>query len=97
MVRIESIDETLRPAAQGKIDNKTKPLGALGKLEDMALQMSLVQNHLYPKLERKALFVFAADHGVTEEGVSAYPSEVTGQMVLNFIRRCGNQCSLPAT
>lgn len=79
------LDQTLRAAAQTKIDNKTKPLGALGNIEDLALQMSLVQKTLFPVARKKAIFVFAADHGITEEGVSAYPSEVTAQMVENFL------------
>jgi len=83
--KINPPEEGLRPAAQAKIDNKTKPLGALGKLEDLALQMSLIQGSLDPVLNGKALFVFAGDHGISEEGVSAYPSEVTGQMVQNFL------------
>jgi len=78
--------EELRAPAQGKIDNKTKPLGSLGRLEELAVQLCLIQGTLEPEIRRKALFVFAADHGVTEEGVSAYPSEVTCQMVLNFLR-----------
>ena len=83
---IKPVSDRLRPEAIHKIDNKTKPLGALGKLEDLAVQASLVQENLNPRLDRKALFVFAGDHGVTEEGVSAFPSEVTGQMVENFLR-----------
>ncbi len=83
---IQPVSDQLRPEALQKIDNKTKPLGALGRLEDLALQASLVQQNLNPRLTRKALFVFAGDHGITEEGVSAYPSEVTGQMVENFLR-----------
>ncbi len=83
---IEPVSDRLRPEAVYKIDNKTKPLGALGKLEELAVQASLVQEDLNPRLDRKALFVFAGDHGITEEGVSAYPSEVTGQMVENFLR-----------
>ncbi len=83
--RIKSVGQELLESAQSKIDNKTKPLGALGKLENLAVQMSLIQNDLNPKLNGKAMFVFAGDHGITEEGVSAFPSEVTAQMVNNFL------------
>jgi nicotinate-nucleotide--dimethylbenzimidazole phosphoribosyltransferase len=82
---IQPVVQHLRPSIQQKIDTKTKPLGALGKLEDLALQLSLIQNSLNPRMDRKFLFVFAADHGIAEEGVSAYPAEVTGQMVNNFL------------
>jgi nicotinate-nucleotide--dimethylbenzimidazole phosphoribosyltransferase len=82
---IQPVVQHLRPSIQQKIDNKTKPLGALGKLEELALRLSLIQNSLTPHIDRKFLFVFAADHGVAEEGVSAYPTEVTGQMVRNFL------------
>ncbi|MBC2711904.1 MAG: nicotinate-nucleotide--dimethylbenzimidazole phosphoribosyltransferase [Desulfosarcina sp.] len=79
------ISPALLPAARQKMDNKTKPLGALGRLEELAIQLCLIQQTLSPQVDRRALFVFAADHGITEEGVSAYPSEVTGQMVKNFL------------
>jgi nicotinate-nucleotide--dimethylbenzimidazole phosphoribosyltransferase len=82
---IRPIAKEIQPAAQRKIDEKTKPLGALGQLEDLALQMSLIQKRLDPVINRKALFVFASDHGIAAEGVSAYPAKVTGEMVKNII------------
>ncbi|MDJ0831469.1 MAG: nicotinate-nucleotide--dimethylbenzimidazole phosphoribosyltransferase [Desulfobacterales bacterium] len=83
--RIRPVTDYMRPAAQKKIDEKTKPLGALGILEALAVQMSLIQKNLHPCLDRRALFVFAGDHGVAEEGVSAFPAKVTGEMVRNFL------------
>jgi len=82
---IDPVNEPLREKAQEKIDGKTKPLGSLGTIETLALQMSLIQGSLEPKADAKALYVFAGDHGIVKEGVSAYPSEVTGQMVDNFL------------
>ena len=85
LASIQAPDETIRPAATQKIDFKTKPLGALGKIEHLAIRLSVIQNSLNPTVDRKQMFVFAGDHGVTEEGVSAFPSSVTEQMVLNFL------------
>lgn len=85
MQQITPLSEGTLGPAQTKIDGKTKPLGALGRLEELAVQMSRIQCDLSPTIRRKTVFVFAGDHGITEEGVSAYPSEVTAQMVNNFL------------
>ncbi len=82
---VEPLSDTLVSRATAKMDDKTKPLGALGRLEQLAVRMSCIQNNLDPRIRSKHLFVFAGDHGITEEGVSAYPSEVTAQMVDNFL------------
>jgi nicotinate-nucleotide--dimethylbenzimidazole phosphoribosyltransferase len=69
---------------RARLDSLTKPPGSLGRLESLALQVGLIQQSAMPSIGRKAIAIFCADHGIVEEGVSPYPSEVTRQMVANF-------------
>lgn len=71
-------------ALQTKIDTKTKPQGSLGRIEELAAQIATLQDSLTPRMATCQLTIFAADHGLADEGVSAFPGEVTRQMVLNF-------------
>lgn len=87
--RIAAPDEALRPALQEKIDNLNKPKGSLGRLEELALQIGLIQHTLSPQLRRPCHLLFAADHGIEREGVSVSPREVTLQQMMNFSRGGG--------
>src|ERR1700730_17978493 len=82
---IESPSELWLTRARAHLDVLTKPPGSLGILEDIAAQMVSIRQGDFAEPLRKAVYIFAADHGITAEGVSAYPSEVTRQMVLNFL------------
>jgi nicotinate-nucleotide--dimethylbenzimidazole phosphoribosyltransferase len=78
-------DEALRQQVQHDLDTKTKPVGSLGRLEALALRLALAQGVARPRLQSPQLVVFAADHGLAAQGVSAFPAEVTRQMVLNYL------------
>tara|TARA_R110002096_G_scaffold16898_3_gene57775 strand:+ start:40968 stop:42023 length:1056 start_codon:yes stop_codon:yes gene_type:complete len=82
--RIAPVSRAHLRAAQEVIDNKTKPRGSLGRLEEIARRLCAIQKTSKPSVERRCIVVMAADHGVADEGVSAFPKEVTAQMVLNF-------------
>ncbi|GFO58565.1 nicotinate-nucleotide--dimethylbenzimidazole phosphoribosyltransferase [Geomonas silvestris] len=86
LAAIAPVDETLLAQAQAKLDNKTKPLGSLGTLEEVARRFAAITGDLSPQVGKKVIFTFAGDHGIVEEGVSLFPKEVTPQMVLNFLR-----------
>src|SRR5689334_16651811 len=79
-------NDELRAAIQARWNNLTKPPGSLGQLEHLGARYAMIRGEPMPRLQSKAMYVFCADHGVTAEGVSAYPSEITAHMVLNFLR-----------
>ncbi|MEG1562735.1 MAG: nicotinate-nucleotide--dimethylbenzimidazole phosphoribosyltransferase [Bacteroides sp.] len=82
---IEKPDESIREALIDKINNLTKPKGSLGTLEELALQIGLIQQTLSPALHHPQNVIFAADHGIVEEGVSLSPKEITWQQLSNFL------------
>ncbi|TCD47454.1 nicotinate-nucleotide--dimethylbenzimidazole phosphoribosyltransferase [Chlorobium sp. N1] len=82
---VRPVDGTLEAPAQAHLDDLTKPQGSLGRLEEIARQFVMATGSLKPVLEKKKICCFAADHGVAAEGVSAYPAEVTPQMVYNML------------
>ncbi|OGS21630.1 MAG: nicotinate-nucleotide--dimethylbenzimidazole phosphoribosyltransferase [Elusimicrobia bacterium RIFOXYA2_FULL_39_19] len=83
--KIKPIDTKLLEKTQKRLDNLTKPLGSLGRLEETAKKVTAVTGKDKNILNKKMVFTLAADHGIVEEGVSAYPKEVTPQMVYNFL------------
>jgi len=84
--QIEPVDPAWLARAQERLDSLTKPPGSLGRLEELAARYVAIRQDPMPELQTKWVVVFAADHGVVAEGVSAYPQDVTYQMVYNFLR-----------
>ena len=84
--KIEPVNLELIEKAQERLDNLTKPPSSLGRLEDFARRVVSISGNLRPSIGKKYVFTFAGDHGVTEEGVSAFPKDVTAQMVFNFLK-----------
>ncbi len=82
---VPSIQPEWQARAAARLDSLTKPPGSLGRLEEIAKRLVGIREETWPRCAAKAIFTMAADHGVTEERVSAYPKEVTRQMVLNFL------------
>ncbi|MBI2886326.1 MAG: nicotinate-nucleotide--dimethylbenzimidazole phosphoribosyltransferase [Chloroflexi bacterium] len=85
LASIGGLDQDAMAAARARQDRLTKPRGALGRLEELSVQLAGITGRVTPSLERKAVVVMAADHGVAQQGISAYPQEVTAQMVANFL------------
>lgn len=84
-ITIPPLDQKAMEQARLRQQQLTKPPGSMGRLEEIAIQMAGITHEVLPVLQRKAVIIMAADHGVTAEGVSAYPSAVTPQMVFNFL------------
>ena len=83
--QIQPLDQVSMQAARERQNQLTKPAGSLGRLEELSIQLAGIQRRTMPGIKDKAVIVMAGDHGVTAEGISAYPQEVTPQMVLNFL------------
>ena len=86
IAKIKPLDADAMQAARLRQDTLTKPIGSLGRLEELSIQTAGITGQAIPRLRDKCVLVMAGDHGVVAEGVSAYPQEVTPQMVLNFLR-----------
>jgi nicotinate-nucleotide--dimethylbenzimidazole phosphoribosyltransferase len=82
---IEPLDVSYGERARERQDRLTKPRGSLGRLEEIAIEIASMKREAIPQIKRKTIFTFAGDHGVVAEGVSAFPQEVTPQMVTNFM------------
>lgn len=86
MFTVKPLDRGAADHIQQRIDQKTKPPGSLGSLESLAVQLALITGSESIEIQQPTMLVFAADHGIASEGISIAPSEVTQQMVLNFVR-----------
>jgi nicotinate-nucleotide--dimethylbenzimidazole phosphoribosyltransferase len=86
IARIQVLDEAAMAAARARQDTLTKPPGSLGRLEELSVQLAGITGKNIPSIKDKVIITMAGDHGVVAEGVSAFPQEVTPQMVLNFLR-----------
>ncbi|MDR1367347.1 MAG: nicotinate-nucleotide--dimethylbenzimidazole phosphoribosyltransferase [Candidatus Accumulibacter sp.] len=83
---IHAVDHTIDAALRDKVDNKTKPIGSLGRLEEIAIRIGGIQQTLSPTLSNPHMLIFAGDHGAAAAGISVYPQDVSWQMVENYLR-----------
>ncbi len=90
ILKIKPTNKKFRAEAKKKLDSLTKPIGSLGMLEEIAEKICVIKETTTPSIKKKNIFIFAGDHGIVEEKVSAYPKEVTAQMMYNFIN--GGAC-----
>ncbi|MFC0270554.1 nicotinate-nucleotide--dimethylbenzimidazole phosphoribosyltransferase [Metabacillus herbersteinensis] len=84
-ITIPPLDDEMGKTVREYVDSLTKPLGSLGRLEEIVIELAKMTSNPFPQITRPGVIVFAADHGVTAEGISAFPKEVTEQMVRNFL------------
>lgn len=92
--KIKPLDQKYAETAQKRWDSLIKPQGSLGRLEELICRLAAIQQTPLPDISRKRMVIFAGDHGVVKEGVSAYPQDVTAQMVRNFLRGTAAICIL---
>jgi len=92
--QIKGLNESIMMESKKRVDNLNKPIGSLGKLEDIVVQLSGITGDIYPKADRKSVIVMAADHGVCEEGVAAAPQEVTYKQTINMANGLTGVCAL---
>ena len=84
-IQIPALDETMGKQVVTYVNTLTMPLGSLGRLEELVIELAKMTGEAFPQVTKPGVIVFAADHGITDEGVSAFPKEVTVQMVHNFL------------